>query len=242
MLGEGPLKEVDKWRKRFKYRKVSRFAITICLLLSFTVIGLTIYGSNVGNFVVTVEKAVTVSMALADNAQFNNSSSLLTAEGLREMTHATYRHIPADIGSKDGSDNDNVNYRYMAYTFYAKNLTEIAVNYDVEIVITKVYKNVDAAIRVMVIKNGEKKIFAKPQETGENIGQPEQNINDKGISEYVVENFSSPASVYKGSVKAFSSGQVDKYTVVIWIEGWDPQCSDSIKGGTIKMEMKFWAY
>ena len=31
----------------------------------------------------------------------------------------------------------------------------------------------------------------------------------------------------------------DKYTVVIWLEGEDPECVDSIKGGEIEYKMIF---
>ena len=32
-------------------------------------------------------------------------------------------------------------------------------------------------------------------------------------------------------------GSVDKYTIVIWIEGDDPECTDDLLGGVIKMSM-----
>ena len=31
----------------------------------------------------------------------------------------------------------------------------------------------------------------------------------------------------------------DKYTIVIWLEGNDPDCLDNIIGGTIKLGMNF---
>ena len=34
-------------------------------------------------------------------------------------------------------------------------------------------------------------------------------------------------------------GEVDKYTVVLWIEGSDPECNDNILGGEIKISMNF---
>ena len=38
--------------------------------------------------------------------------------------------------------------------------------------------------------------------------------------------------------KDFKPGDVHKYTVVIWIEGNDPQCDDDIIGGEVKMHMR----
>ena len=35
----------------------------------------------------------------------------------------------------------------------------------------------------------------------------------------------------------FRPGDIDKYTVVIWIEGNDPDCVDDIIGGEVKLHM-----
>jgi hypothetical protein len=34
-------------------------------------------------------------------------------------------------------------------------------------------------------------------------------------------------------------GDIHKYTVVIWVEGNDPECTDAIFGGYAKFSMKF---
>ena len=236
------MREIDKWSKRFKYRKVSKIVIIICFFLAVAVIGLTYYGSNVGNFLITIEEASIKNLSLADNAEFNNPTSLLSAEGLREMTNATYSQIPFDIDAYDGLHNDNIDYRYTAYTFYARNVSEIAFGYSMKIEITKVYKQTDSAIRVMVIRNGVREIYAKWQEEGDEIGLPERNLNNDNISLYQVTNFVSATTVCNRDVDRFEKGATDKYTVVIWLEGWDPECIDDIKGGTVKMEMKFATY
>ena len=33
-------------------------------------------------------------------------------------------------------------------------------------------------------------------------------------------------------------GDIDKFTIVIWLEGDDPDCIDNILGGEIKMHME----
>jgi hypothetical protein len=35
--------------------------------------------------------------------------------------------------------------------------------------------------------------------------------------------------------------EIIKYTLVIWLEGDDPECLDNIKGGSVKMSMTFCA-
>ena len=37
----------------------------------------------------------------------------------------------------------------------------------------------------------------------------------------------------------FKPGDIDKYTIVLWIEGSDPECNDNILGGEIKISMNF---
>ena len=41
------------------------------------------------------------------------------------------------------------------------------------------------------------------------------------------------------SGEKFKSKDKDKYTVVIWLEGNDPDCVDDIIGGTLKLSMDF---
>jgi hypothetical protein len=36
----------------------------------------------------------------------------------------------------------------------------------------------------------------------------------------------------------FLVGNVDKYTIVIWMEGEDPECIDNIVGGSVEFSMK----
>lgn len=35
----------------------------------------------------------------------------------------------------------------------------------------------------------------------------------------------------------FNPGDIDRYTIVVWLEGDDPECVDGLIGGEIKMHM-----
>ncbi|MDD4003361.1 MAG: hypothetical protein PHE12_04115 [Clostridia bacterium] len=240
------MKSVEKWTKRLRFFKISKYIIIISFFLSITIIGLTYYGSNSGNFLITIERQSVKNLSLSEsleNFQTSESGSArLFAEGMDNLTHATLNeHIPPNIDQMgEGSHNDKP--RYFAYTFYLKNVSGIAVNYRAQLVIREVSKieldsghkiGVDSAIRVMAIRNGEREIYAKPQEF-ENIGQPETNGG-----EYGVKNFFSQTVVFDFEVNAFEPLAIDKYTVVMWLEGNDEQCIDEIKGGKLKMELRF---
>ena len=51
--------------------------------------------------------------------------------------------------------------------------------------------------------------------------------------------FLSSDVVMRTQQEGFSPNDRDKYTVVIWLEGNDPDCVDAIIGGTIKFQMEF---
>ena len=40
-------------------------------------------------------------------------------------------------------------------------------------------------------------------------------------------------------IERFGPGDIDKYTVVMWLEGTDIDCTDNLLGGEIKVHMEF---
>ena len=98
------------------------------------------------------------------------------------------------------------------------------INYWTTIKIDDVIKNVDEAIRVMVFKNGNKVIYAK---NNKETGEPEPNTQP----------FKNDDTVMLELSENFKVGDIDKWTVVVWVEGDDPECKDDLIGGEIKMHM-----
>ena len=60
-----------------------------------------------------------------------------------------------------------------------------------------------------------------------------------GLLELRPQKFISDKVVTKGIVEGLKPKEYDKYTVVAWLEGEDPECVDAIKGGYIEMNMSF---
>ncbi len=46
--------------------------------------------------------------------------------------------------------------------------------------------------------------------------------------------------ICSGLREGIESGEIDKYTVVIWLEGDDPDCKDELIGGHLEVAMKFY--
>lgn len=61
----------------------------------------------------------------------------------------------------------------------------------------------------------------------------------EGLRELVTIPFADNNTVVIDERKDMNAGEIDKYTVVIWLEGEDPQCVDKIKGGELELSMNF---
>ena len=59
------------------------------------------------------------------------------------------------------------------------------------------------------------------------------------VNKLVTTPFSSDKVVTTGERKEMENGEYDKYTVVIWYEGEDPECTDDIIGGWVELYMNF---
>lgn len=75
--------------------------------------------------------------------------------------------------------------------------------------------------------NGEKTVYGKTKSDG------------SGKESDCDKEFASSTEVMKDQREKLGSGEKDKYTVVIWLEGNDTDCVDKIIGGTMKLGMNF---
>ena len=139
------------------------------------------------------------------------------------MDNITETWLPTDIDEIDGPHNGE---NYIAHTFYLKNVGTLDINYQAEIKILSVKKEADEAIRVKVYKNGDSTLYAKKQK-GQDIPEPDTTP------------FYSIDKIMSQEYLNFKVGEVDKYTIVIWLEGNDPECVNNIIGGRVKLEMHF---
>ena len=139
------------------------------------------------------------------------------------MDNISIDWIPSNINNEsDGSHNGD---NYIAYTFYVANQGNESIDYWYSIIIDDVIKNVDEAVRVMIFLNDEKTVYAKKN-------------SYTGMEEKDTKSFYADDEAVLENRKGFAPGDIDKFTVVIWLEGDDPDCVDSILGGEIKMHME----
>ena len=218
------LEEKAKKEKKKKARRTIfkiLLVVVILFLINIYIILALIYRGE--NFTVTLDSEYGRESGLVIYEDKNKyTRTFLRSEDIDFFTDISVDWLPENIDNEgDGSHNGK---NYIAYTFYAENMGQDTINYWTTIKIDDVVKNVDEAIRVMVFKNDNKVIYAK---NNRETGQPEPDTvafkNDDTVMLELSENF--------------KVGDIDKWTVVIWVEGDDPECKDDLIGGEIKMHM-----
>ena len=214
----------DKVRRRkllLKNAKIFILFLAAFLLMLFIVLGIVYNG---GRFTVTLDPNLSLKSGLIiyEDKKEKRAQRKLYAEEVDFMDNISIKWLPNNIDNeKDGAHNGQ---NYIAYTFYVENTGKEVVNYWYEIDIDDVVKNVDEAIRVMIYLNGEKSVYAKVN-------------GDTKKSEVGTKTFYSKDIAVLEPRKSMGPGKVDKFTIVIWLEGDDPDCLNNLIGGEIKMHM-----
>ncbi|MGN0172566.1 MAG: hypothetical protein ACI39E_07260 [Acutalibacteraceae bacterium] len=199
---------------------VSALFLFVLLMYLFS-----LFSTKAGRFTVRTNDGAR-GLILSETADFEFVSAKLEADPVDQMDNITYSWMPTDLNDTDGSHNGD---NYLAYTFYVKNTGTEDIAYHASLDIEWVKKNVDEAVRVMLYRNGEPTVYAKSGKTGEAEIDPE----------WTTVPFVNAATVTELQNEAFAVGDIDKYTVVVWLEGEDPECVDDILGGELKMSMSF---
>jgi len=213
--------------KIYKQKLVAKIAKTtfLLLLVVFSIFYFLVYILySDGNFVVSLDQNAynNKNIFLSEDGSYENMTLELKAKILDYMDNISINWINSDVDiESDGAHNGS---NYIAYTFYVINGGAEEVNYWYQIDIDDTIKGVDEAIRVMIYYNGDKEVYAKKNKIS---GEPEDGTNKF---------YSDNIAVVK-EVKNFEPSQKDRFTIVIWIDGDDPECLDDLIGGAIKLKM-----
>lgn len=217
--------KAKKEKKKRARKKVFKILLTLIILFLINIYIILAIFYRGENFTVTLDSEYGRESGLIIYEKRNDSENwrnFLRSDDIQFFTDISVDWLPPDIDNEgDGSHNGK---NYIAYTFYAENKGQDTINYWATIKIDDVVRNVDEAIRVMVFKNGNKVIYAK---NSRETGQPEPDTAP----------FYDEDTVMLELTENFKVGDIDKYTVVIWVEGDDPECKDDLIGGEIKMHM-----
>lgn len=199
---------------------------------------------------------------LSDNVEFRNPTTNLFCTAAENVPCISISQIPLDIDTIDGQHNAN----YFAYTFYIRNEGDSTVGYDWYVRLNSESKDLSTATWVMIFEDGEMMLYAEMGEDGQPEAIPEYGDNTRGymdlqlpglardpeaqfeeiahngyVSHYrvVPYPFATENIVARGRMESVEPQEVHKYTVVIWLEGDDPDCTDEMIGGHAGMDFNF---
>lgn len=232
-----------KWSGRIKFNRIAKIAAAISVFIVVVMASFTFIGANGANFVVKFDGDDGLGLALYNTETMDKPLSRLSYPTLIDQNNITLSWIPENIEEGLGDKSDRNRSWYLAFSFLLKNESNVSADISLEINANKVTRNVDSAIRVALYRSvigsdepSVRRIFAKPN----NIGAPEitkENGKENGKILYETEPFLSPTKICSLRYDKLKIGEVNKFTVLIWIEGNDPECKDELKGGTMSMDM-----
>lgn len=232
-------KQVARLQQRIK---ITKWVVSALLLLVIILYLLFIFfqrggldgdggGPDYGDFTVQIDEGTRNLISLSEDVEFKGATIRLKGSSLDDMWHCTRDWIPPTIQKNaTGGSHHSSEPSYFAYTFYLKNVSEEEINYTYDFVLVdKLINNeFDAldAVRVMFIRNGEKTVWAK------------DSIDGTPIEENTLI-FSEEPKLVETTDNLIAPGAIDKYTVVMWLEGEDPECINDIFANVLKFEMNF---
>ena len=197
---------------------------------------------------------------LSETEDFANPTTHLFCEPAEDVPCISISHIPEDIDDNEGQHNDD----YFAYTFFLRNEGESPVSYAWSMDLNSESLDLSEAAWVMIFADGLMQFYAEPGASGAPealpafgddsrgyINLPLMDVNADPDSQYQViaqrgdltyyrvipKDFVSERTIAMGTRENMEPMEVHKYTVVIWLEGDDPECTDELIGGHVGMEI-----
>lgn len=189
---------------------------------------------------------------LSETEDFKDPKVRLTSDMLKKANAISASSLPDNLDKKEGSHNGE---NYMAYTFWIRNRGEETVGYDWHLVLNEVTKNVDDALWIMIYDEGKQTIYAKAPKGAKaeklsgyaeyplykQAAHPKKQYytNEKGEKGIATTPYVADREAAAGTVTTFKPGEKHKYTVVMWMEGDDPDCINKTMGGKAVFAFKF---
>ena len=215
----------EKIKEREIKIKVVKIGLLVMLMFLTIIYFILRIVYETGDFTISLDPnlAQKSGLIMYERKSEKEEKKILKATKVEFMDNISVKWLPENLNNMgEGAHNGD---NYLAYTFYVENKGSDTINYWYEIIVDDVIRNVDKAIRVMVYRNDEKTIYAKPNEI---TGEAEQGT---------VKFYSDIEVMVQGRMN-FKPGDIDKFTIVIFIEGDDPDCIDALIGGEMKIHME----
>lgn len=238
----------DKSVSLFRKRRVIILLLFIFLILSVTIGVLTIYGTSTGGFTVDVpEELEGIGIGLCETKD-SDPKQVLNGNVLSKASPVTMGNVNKYTTIEKDGKSESLSGNIVGYTFYLTNTGTEICNLDVDLKITSATRNVDKAIRFWVFTTYDentpdtKGVLYKSHDETEPYYTMESAYKEQGL----VKEFVNEDLIFSNSIKDFKPETKIKFSIIMWLEGEDPDCIDDgdnkISGGSIKIGMSFSAY
>lgn len=252
--------------KNKKIRAASKRRTATTVIIIFLICALLLTGAAWGTIAfidansmrVVVEKNNVGDISISKTADFSSPSTVLKMNGPEDISNITYDWIIKDevLGKEGDHHGDN----YIAYSFFLKNVSDSDILFKSSIMLNYVSKDIERAVRIIVVEDEEKatcyavtRSDGSPEyiayDTDSKETQKPLPLGDSRLDELLGTNVTTPFSTDEpkdNNVLVFESAdtflaveEVKKFTVLIWLEGSDSDCVDSIIGAKVNFEYNF---
>lgn len=201
-------------------------------------------------------------------------SSYLKVDDLKPFDQMTYLSLPSDdiIDTQDTTwvigENSSKTLNFFKYTFFVKNMGSISADYNLTVRILESTpavdgRKIDKLLRVMLYANDgynkdshDRAVYAMQSESPNKDENGEITFNEYiSLSPSQAERarvpfpgfatpFESDDVVVSFPVNYFDQSDMNRYTIVTWVEGYDPQSSgqEAPEGASVKLGVEISAY
>lgn len=234
--------------------------LSLGALLLLLLYGMSAITNLRGHFTISMsDELFREGFSISETREFENPTSHLFATPAEEVPCISIVNIPDNIDEIDGAHHD----KYFAYTFYVKNEGESAQNLLWQLRLNSESQNLSQSVWAMLFIDGKMTIYAKADDEGNPEMLPAKDDNTRGYLQppfyqsaadpdgqfevikksgaltywrVKTKPFLSDSLVQEGLIEQFKPQDVHKITVVIWLEGDDPQCTNELIGGHLGMD------
>ena len=253
-----------KWKRRAGIALVISLLILLLLwIISWllTTIGDLVISVDSG----AAKKGITISA----NEDGSDPQTKLYANMVKDVTNITYDWLPATLDMEGFGNHNGRNYMAYTFQLtnngketidYVSTLKAVrAAKSADEACRIMVYRNGEPAVYAkenMGLTTDDnspepyEKIFKKvipenynapTSEEIEKAAEEPQNKEPVEVTDEPLEitQWDDKTTVFTNTREGIEPGETDKYTIVMWIEGEDPECIDDIRGGYVKLEWFF---
>ncbi len=227
--------EVKRYRQE---KKIIPIVMGCIALLTVIVYVVSLLYTRFGSFTISVNKfdKLNYGIALCERQDFINSTPTLECKGAKELTNIDGASLEGkDFGAVEGQDHRANTF---VYTFFCKNTGQEVVDYQYSIDIVSMTQDIEKAVRIRLITTLDG-TDPSSVDYARAAGVDENNQIVPETYPRVTVPFVGKSQVCLNSVENFKPGSIMKYTVVMWLEGWDKECVDDVIGGNFKISMKF---